>query len=32
MNRIFRTVWSAVRGKLVAVEESKTGHSQASGR
>lgn len=31
MNRIFRTVWNAVRGKLVAVEESKTGHSQAGG-
>ena len=31
MNKIFRTVWNAVRGKLVAVEECKTGHSQASG-
>ena len=31
MNRIFRTVWNAVRGKLVAVEESRTGHSQAGG-
>lgn len=31
MNRIFRTVWNAVRGKLVAVEESKTGHAQAGG-
>lgn len=31
MNKIFRTVWNAVRGKLVAVEETRTGHSQAGG-
>ena len=31
MNRIYRTVWNAVRGKLVAVEESKSGAKQASG-
>ena len=31
MNRIFRTVWNRVRRQLVAVNESVTGASQASG-
>ena len=31
MNRIFRTVWNCVRRQLVAVNESVTGASQASG-
>ena len=31
MNKIYRTVWNAVRGKLVAVEESKSGAKQSSG-
>lgn len=31
MNRIFRKVFNAKRGALVAVDETRTGHSQAAG-
>ena len=29
MNRIYKTVWNAVRGQLVVVNEATTSHSQA---
>lgn len=32
MNKIFRRVFNAARGAIVAVEETKASHSQANGK
>ena len=31
MNRTFKTIWNAVRGQIVVVNEATTAHAQAAG-
>ena len=31
MNKIYRTIWNAVRGQVVVVNEACSGHAQADG-